>query len=267
MSTDKQKPGPGRRYSLLEQEMRNYRYVSRFISYRRYYAWRAKFHYYWRYVNKTTLLIAFMGLCLATMCWVQWRALNPTVPRIHPQAAQVRMEALSFEAYRRMGAVRYADGRGLTPFTTHARIVAGAERAIRVRQALQVPAALQLQSDMLADIADYIGMTGVCAPYPCEVVREYVQTLHEAGERSLQVQQALQPVLELPEHVVPALEGERARLAHGWADSFDDVDAHLWILHDLRRMHGNMMLQARAREPWPLLARVVLRDQQPPSRW
>ncbi|WP_312253282.1 hypothetical protein [Stenotrophomonas sp.] len=267
MSTDKQNPEPGRRSSRLEQEMRSYRYVSRFMSYRRYYTLRAKFHYYRRYLNSVTLVVVFMGVCLVTTVWVGWRAMNPTVPRVHPQAAQVRMEMLSYEAHRRMGAVRHADGRGLTPFTTHARIVAGAQRAMQVRQALHVPVSLQLQSDMLADIADYIGMAGVCAPYPCEKVSEYIQTLHEASERSMQVHQALQPVLEVPEDVVPELEGERSRLAHGWADDFGDVHAHLWILHDLRRMHANMMYQSSYREPWPLMGRVMYRDQLPHSHW
>ena len=265
MATDPHTPGPGRRSSLLEEEMRSYRYLRHFISYRRYYLWRAKARYYRRYVNKGTLLVAFIGLCLATMCWVQWRALNPMVPRIHPQAAEIRMEMLSYEVHRRMGAVRYADGRGLVPFATHARIVAGAQRAIRVRQTLRAPVALQLQSDMLADIADYIGMAGVCAPYPCEVVSEYIQSLHEAGERSLQVHQALQPVLEVPAHVVPALDGELRRLAHGWADDFNDVHSHLWMLQDLQRMHADMMHQSSYREQWPLLARLLLRDQQVPT--
>ncbi len=72
-----------------------YRWVSRFISYRTFYLWRARYYYYTRNLDRWVL---FTLLCLsgiALVLWYHWRLTSVPPPRVHPDAAALRVENIT----------------------------------------------------------------------------------------------------------------------------------------------------------------------------
>lgn len=236
-----------------------------FMSYRRYYLWRARYRYYTRNIDAWSVLCTLLLVCMALMTWGYWRTLNVPPPRIHPQAAELHVQSLIEETIHHIAVVRHADASPGLFFDSHADIRASTVRTLKVRQVLQDAAALQLQADMYADIADYITATSACFPYGCEQVIGRIEQLRRAGQRSAAINAALLPVLDVPADMIPNLEGERQRVESGWADDFNDVQFHTWILRDVQQVHAHMMSEYPHRAPMPWLARLLTPAQSAPG--
>lgn len=235
-----------------------YNFMSQFISYRRYYVWRARYRYYTRNIDAWTVACAATMTFMVLLLWLYWRALNVPPPRVHPEAAALRVEGITNEAIHRIVRVRHG---GTTPgeaFTTAEDIRASTLRTIRVRQALDDAVVWQLKADMLADIADYIDATGGCLPYNCWFVKDRIGSVRAAGTDNAAINAALAPILEVPLHIVPDLDGgERMRVKSGWSDSFNDIYYQTWLLRDLQDMHARMMVEYPRRAPAPWLQRLL----------
>jgi len=234
-----------------------YRFMSRFMTYRRYYLWRARIRYFTHDMDTWTLACLVLMVCMGLMVWGFWRVVNVPQPRIHPEAAAVRVEVLTDEAIHRIVLVRHGGTTPGDPFYSAAEIRGSTQRTLRVRQTLQDPVAMKLQADMYADIADYINATGACMPFPCRRVSFRIEQLQRSGHESAVRNKALAEILQVPWYLVPNLDGERTRVRSGWADDFQDVYSHAWNLHDLQKMHARMMAEYPYRAAVPWLARLA----------
>lgn len=228
-----------------------------FMSYRRFYVWRARYHYFIRDVDGWTLISLLLLFCMGMLAWGYWRALNLPPPRVHPEAAALRVEGLTKEAIHRIVLVRHGGTSPGQELQTHAEIRANTLRTLRVRQTLRDQVALQFKADLLADMADYIDATGGCFPYECLRVMNRIDLVQRAAADALALNDALATVLEVPPHLLPNLEGTRARLRSGWSDDFNDVYYYTWLLRDLQQMHAAMMHEYPHRAPAPWLARLL----------
>lgn len=230
-----------------------YRWVSRFISYRTFYLWRARYYYYTRNLDRWLL---FALLCVAGMglaAWYTWRVSSVPPPRVHPEAAALRVENITQEAIHRIVLVRHGGPTPGEPFATPEDVRAGTLRTLRVRQLLDSAVVWQLKAHMLADIATYIDATGSCFPFPCWQVSHRLELMRAAEAENAAINRALEPVLEIPLDRMPNLNGgERARIQTAWADPFGDVYNQTWLLGDLQNMHARMMMAypQRAGAPW-----------------
>lgn len=231
-----------------------YGWVSRFMSYRTFYVWRARYRYYTRYLNGRIVVSA---LCLAgvvLLLWYYWRYTNVPPPRMHPQAAALRVEGITNEAIHRIVLVRHGGSTPGQEFTTPHDVRASTVRTMRVRQVLDGEVAWRLKANLLADIADYIEVTGGCVPYPCAQVQARLLLLREAAVQNAGINQTLQRILDGPSDLMPSLErGDRQRVKSGWSDSFDDIYYQTWLLNDLQSMHARMMAEYPRRAPAPWL--------------
>ena len=72
-----------------------YGWVRRFMSYRSFYLWRARYYYYTRHLDGWMLasLLCLSGVVM--LLWYYWRFTHVPPPRIHPQAAPLRGGASS----------------------------------------------------------------------------------------------------------------------------------------------------------------------------
>lgn len=242
-----------------------YRWVSRFISYRNFYLWRARFRYYTRNLDRWVL---FSALCLAGMAlvlWYYWRVASLPPPRVHPEVAALRVEGITNEAIHRVVLVRHGGSTPGVVFTTPEEIRASTLRTLRVRQVMEGEVVWQLKANLLADIAGYIAVTGGCFPYDCRRVMQRLQLLRAVQEENAAINAALEPLLEVPLHSMPNLQGgERARVQSGWSDAFGDIYNHTWLLGDVQRMHARMMQEYPQRAGAPWLARLLTGDAQDP---
>lgn len=230
-----------------------YRWVSRFISYRSFYLWRARYFYYTRHLDAWTLssLLCLSGAVM--LLWYCWRFTTVPPPRMHPQAAALRVEGITNEAIHRIVLVRHGGSTPGQEFTTAQEIRASTVRTMRVRQVLDGEVAWRLRADLLADIADYIEATNGCVPYRCARVQDRIVLLREAAAENTGINQALQRILDGPSDLVPSLESsDRQRVKSGWSDSFNDIYHQTWLLNDLQTMHARMMAEypRRAAAPW-----------------
>ncbi|CRD55935.1 MULTISPECIES: hypothetical protein [Stenotrophomonas] len=241
-----------------------YRWVRGIISYRTFYIWRARFRYYTRNLDLWTLM---SGLCIAGLLlvlWYLWQMLGVPPPRVHPQAAALRIDGVTSEAIHRIVLVRHAGSTPGAPFTTPEEVRASTLRTMRVRQVMDSEVVWRLKADMLADIADYITATGGCFPYNCRRVLDRLDYVRQAGVENAQINAALSTVLEVPLDQMPPLEAdEHERVKSGWSDGFDDIYYQSWLLRDLQVMHAQMMREYPQRAPAPWLPRLFsdpLRD-------
>jgi hypothetical protein len=246
-----------------------YRFMSRFISYRSYYLWRARYRYYTRHLDRWSLLSAS---CLAGVVLVLWyyaRVVGLPPPRVHPDVVAVRLESISREAIHRIALVRHGNGRGGEPFATPEQVRDGTLRTMRVRQVLQSEVVWRLKAHLLADIAEYIDATGGCFPYDCNRVLHHLELLHRAEAENRAITLGLQAILEVPLDRMPDLSGgERLRVRSAWSDGFGDTHDQLWLLGELQGMHARMMLEYPHRAAAPWLARVLHGDAlEPPLLW
>ncbi|ACF52943.1 hypothetical protein [Stenotrophomonas maltophilia] len=227
-----------------------YRWVSWFMSYRSFYVWRARYRYYTRHLDAWMLASTLCLMGVVALLWYYWQFTSAPPPRMHPQAAALRVEGITNEAIRRIVLVRHG---GTTPgkaFTTPEEIRASTVRTMRVRQVLDGEVAWRLKASLLTDIAEYIDATDGCVPYRCERVQERIAFLREAAEENAGVNRALQAILDEPMDLLPNLEdNERQRVKSGWSDSFDDIYHQTWLLNDLQRMHARMMAEYPRRAP------------------
>ncbi|HDS0949527.1 TPA: hypothetical protein QDZ34_002461 [Stenotrophomonas maltophilia] len=240
-----------------------YRFFSRFINYRRFYVWRARINYCLRDGYLWSSVCGVLFLCLVLTNWVSWRINSVPAPRIHPEAAKVRVQALAEEASHRIAVVHHNAGRPGQAYQDPEEIRAGTVRSLRVREAYMEPAARKLQADLLADIADYIDAAGVCAPYVCWQVSDTVRRLRQARARNANLHHALTQVLYVPAGVQPNLDGERMRVRGPSEDAFQDVIYHGWVLADIQLMHARMMVEYPERAPLPWLSRLLDTPQDP----
>ncbi|WP_303636621.1 hypothetical protein [Stenotrophomonas tuberculopleuritidis] len=245
-----------------------YNVLGVFMSYRRYYLWRARYRYYTRNMDRWTLVHATATLCLILLLWYHWRALSVPPPRVHPEAAALRVEGITNEAIHRIVLVRHGGTPRGVEFTTPADIRASTRRTLQVRRTLDSAVAWQLRANLLADIGDYIGATGGCAPYDCWQVKDRIALLRKASAENAAINSALEPILEMPPHLTPNLNGgERGRVKSGWSDSFNDIYYQTWLLGDLQRMHARMMVEYPKRAPAPWLPRLLTDPIKEPVIW
>ncbi|HIE4564806.1 TPA: hypothetical protein ACXNIY_002896 [Stenotrophomonas maltophilia] len=231
-----------------------YRWVSRFMSYRSFYVWRARYYYYTRHLDAWMLasVLCFMGVL--ALLWYYWQFTSVPPPRMHPQAAALRVEGITNEAIHRIVLVRHGGTIPSKPFTTPEEIRASTVRTMRVRQVLDGEVVWQMKVNLLLDIADYIEATNGCVPYRCVRVQERIALLREAAEENAGINRALQAILDAPPHVMPSLEdGEGHRVKSGWSDPFGDIYHQTWLLNDLQTMHARMMAEYPKRAPAPWL--------------
>ncbi|WP_295573475.1 hypothetical protein [uncultured Stenotrophomonas sp.] len=241
-----------------------YGWVRRFMSYRSFYLWRARYRYYTRHLDAWTLTTLLCLSGMVVVLWYYWQFTNVPPPRVHPQAAALRLESVSHEAINRIVLVRHGGNPSGQEFTTAAGIRANAQRTMRVRQTLESEMVWRLKAHMLADIADYIDATDGCAPYQCTQVVDRITSLREAAMENAATNRALQRILDGPDDLVPCLESSnRQRLKTGWSDPFNDVYYQTWLLNDLHTMHARMMTEYPKRAPLPWLA-AWLSDPEPP---
>ncbi|HYQ25266.1 hypothetical protein [Stenotrophomonas sp.] len=234
-----------------------YRRFSRFMSYRRFYVWRARYNYLVRNCNEWTFVYVLLFLGLLYSCWIIWKISNPPVPRVHPQAAKVQLRMMGEQATHRVAVAYDGGGAPGVDVSVAAEVRAAAQRSARVRGTYLSEESLQLQAHMLADISDYITVSGVCAPYVCWHVSETITRLRRASQRTAALNEALQPMLGLADGALPPLEGELERLQTSWSDNFQDVTFHGWALHDIQVMHEQMMRQYPERAPMPWYSRLT----------
>lgn len=244
-----------------------YSFMGQFMSYRRYYVWRARYRYYTRDMNAWTVACGLLLLGLLLMFWLHLRVQSVPAPRVHPQAAELRVRMITEQAFHRIGVVRRGGDAPGSAYDSPAAIREGTERTLRVRQTLREAEALQLHADMFADMADYITASGVCAPYNCWYVGDRIQRLRNSGARSAEINAGLEPVLEVPADVWPHLKGERLRVQGGWSDDFQDVLFHTWLLADVQQMHAQMMREYPERAPMPWLSRLMATPEEPSGPW
>lgn len=241
-----------------------YRWVSGFISYRTFYIWRARYRYYTRNLDLWTLM---SGLCIAGLLlvlWYMWQMLGVPPPRIHPDTAALRIEGVTHEAIHRIVLVRHAGSTRGAEFTTPEDVRASTLRTMRVRQVMDSEVVWRLKADMLADIADYINVTGGCFPYDCRQIRDRLDPVRKAAVENAQINASLATILDVPLDQMPLLKGgERERVKSGWSDTFNDVYFQAGLLRDLQAMHAHMMREYPQRAPAPCLPRLLsdpLRD-------
>ncbi|ELC7364811.1 hypothetical protein [Stenotrophomonas maltophilia] len=231
-----------------------YRWVSRFISYRTFYVWRARFYYHTRHLDVWMLASVLCFLGVVALLWYYWRFTNVPLPRMHPQVAALRVEGITNEAIHRIVLVRHGGTPPGKPFSTPEEIRASTVRTMRVRQVLDGEVAWRLKANLLADIADYIEATAGCVPYQCTRVQAHISQLREAATENAGINRALQPILDGPRDLVPGLTSvDRQRVKSGWSDSFSDIFHQVWLLNDLQTMHARMMAEYPKRAPAPWL--------------
>lgn len=240
-----------------------YRIFSRFINYRCFYVWRARINYCLRDGYLWSSVSAVLFLCLVLTSWVSWRINSVPAPRIHPEAAKVRVQALADDAFHRIAVVHNNGGRPGQMYRTPEEIRAGTVRSLRAREAYLEPASRKLQAALLADIGDYVDAAGVCAPYVCWQVSDTIARLRKASARNAHIHHALTQVLHVPEGVQPSLDGERERVRGASEDAFQDVIYHGWVLADIQLMHARMMVEYPERAPLPWLSRLLDTPQDP----
>lgn len=234
-----------------------YSRFSRFMTYRRFYIWRARFNYLVHNVNGWTLVYALLFLGLLYSCWIIWKLSNPPVPRVHPEAAKVQVRMMSEQASHRVAVANNGGGNPGAVVSTPEELRAATLRAMKARSTYLGAESKQLQAHMLADISDYIRVSGVCAPYLCWHVSENVSRLRRAGQRSADLDAALRPMLDAPDGDLPLLEGDQDRLQTVWSDTYQDVVFHGWALGDVQVMHAKMMKEYPERAPMPWMARLL----------
>lgn len=234
-----------------------YSRFSRFLTYRRFYVWRARYNYVMRSINGWTWVYALLFLGLVYSCWIIWKLSDPPVPRVHPEAAKMQVRMIREQSMHRVAVAHYGVSHPGQDFTSADEVRAATLRALRARELYLGEESKQLQADMLADISDYIRATGVCAPFICWHVKESVAQLRRAGERTARLDAALRPMLHLPDGALPPLEGDLNRLQNSWSDSFHDVVFHGWMLSDIQVLHERMMEEYPRREPMPWLSRLM----------
>lgn len=240
-----------------------YNFMGYFMSYRRYYLWRARIRYVTHDMDTWTLACLVLLISMVLMTWTFWRVVNAPAPRIHPEAAAVRVEMLTDEAIHRIVLVRHGGRTPGDPFYSAAEIRGSTQRTLRVRQTLQDPVSMQLQADMYADIADYVNATGACMPFPCPRVTAAIERLQQAGRESATRNKALAEILRVPWYLIPNLDGERMRVRSGWSDDFQDVYFQTYVLHDVQKMHARMMAEYPHRAAVPWLARLATPSEDP----
>ncbi|MGE6333653.1 hypothetical protein [Stenotrophomonas sp. NPDC077659] len=236
---------------------------SRFMTYRRFYVWRARYNYLVRGITGWIYVYAMLFLGLLYSCWIIWKISNPPVPHVHPQAAKVQVRMLSEQAIHRIAVAQKGDGVPGVAFSTPAAVRSAAQRSARVREVYLGEEAKQLEAHMLADISEYISATGVCVPYLCWQVSETVSRLRASGQRTAHLEAVLRPVLDAPEDAMPPLEGELERLQTSWSDAFQDVVFHGWVLNDVQVMHAQMMKRYPDRAPMPWMSRLMDKPHDP----
>ncbi|MEG0182569.1 MAG: hypothetical protein RR704_03800 [Stenotrophomonas sp.] len=245
-----------------------YNFMGLFMSYRRYYLWRARYRYYTRHIDGWTLVYVAAMVGLFLLLWYHWRALSVPPPRVHPEAATLRVEGITKEAIHRIVLVRHGGTPRGVEFTTPEDIRASTLRTLRVRQTLDSEVAWQLRASMLADIGDYITATGGCFPYDCWRVKERIALVRNAAADNAAINAALEPILEVPPSMTPNLNGgERGRVKSGWSDSFNDIYYQTWLLGDLQQMHARMMMEYPKRAPAPWLPRLLTDPIEEPVIW
>lgn len=240
-----------------------YKKFSRFMTYRRFYVWRARYNYVMRSINGWTLVYALLVLGLVYSCWIIWKISNPPVPRVHPQAARVQVRMMGEQAAHNIAVAMDGGGTRGTPYTTAAQLRAAARRSIRVRKVYLTQESRQLQAHMLADVADYINASGVCKPYLCWHVGENVARLRRAHERTAELEVVLRPVLDLRDGSVPKLGGDLERLQSSWSENFYDVSTYGMAMNDVQVMHEKMMIEYPRRAPMPWLSRLMDKPMDP----
>ncbi|WMJ70350.1 hypothetical protein [Stenotrophomonas sp. 24(2023)] len=216
---------------------------------------REKFWYWFDHFN---WFGAFVLTTLALAAYVLWAAVHAPVPRIRPEAADLQVRMVAETIVQRAVAVRAASLPAGRPYQTTAQIRASAERTVRVRQVLAEPAVLALEARLYADIADHIRAAGDCRPHSCAEVRGRIALLRNARRICMQTHAALQEVLELPVEAAVSLDGQRGRLASGWADSFQDAHFHAEVLRDLQQVHAGIVLSYPRRDPVIAATQVLL---------
>lgn len=240
-----------------------YSRVSRWLSYRSFYLWRARYRYYTRHLDAWTLTTVLCLSGMVVLLWYYWRFTHVPPPRVHPQAAALRLEGVTHEAIHRIVLVRHGGNPPGEDFTTAEEIRGSAQRTIRVRQTLESEVVWRLKAQMLTDIAEYIEATDGCAPYRCTRVVERIASLREAARENAAINRALQGILDGPHDLVPSLESsDRQRVKSGWSDPFNDIYYQTWLLNDLQAMHARMMTEYPKRAPLPWLA-AWLSDPEP----
>lgn len=242
-----------------------YGWVRQFINYRSFYLWRARYRYYTRNVDGWMLSSALCLVCMAMVLWYYWRVASVPPPRVHPEAAALRVENITHEAIRRIVSVRHGGRAPGEMFSTPEEVRAGTLRTLQVRQLLDSAEAWQLKAHLLADVADYITATGSCFPYECWRVTHRLELLRAAQAENAAINEALASVLAEPLDRMPNLDGgERMRVQSAWSDTFGDAYNQTWLLGDLQAMHARMMLEYPQRAGAPWLARLLTGDAEEP---
>ncbi len=234
-----------------------YSRFSRFMTYRRFYVWRARYNYVARSINGWTWVYALLVLGLIYSIWIIWKLSDPPVPRVHPEAARLQVQSMGEQAAHHVAVAMDGGGTRGTPYTSATQLRDAARRSIRVREVYLSQESRQLQAHMLADVADYITVSGVCKPYLCWHVGENIAGLRRAHQRTSELEAALQPVLGMRDGPVPKLGGELERLQSSWSENFRDVSTYGMAMHDVQVMHEKMMAEYPQRAPMPWLSRLM----------
>ncbi|KAA8999185.1 hypothetical protein FJU31_09410 [Stenotrophomonas cyclobalanopsidis] len=236
---------------------------SRFMTYRRFYVWRARYNYVTRGISGRACINAVLLLGVLYSGWIIWKLSDPPVPRVHPETARVQVRMMAEQVAHNIAVAMDGGGTRGTPYTTAAQVRAAARRSIRVREVYLTQESRQLQAHMLADVADYIKVSGVCKPYLCWHVGENVARLRRAHERTATLEAALRPVLGMRDGPVPKLGGDLERLQSAWSENFHDVSTYGMAMNDVQVMHEKMMTEYPRRAPMPWLSRLLDRPVDP----
>lgn len=228
-----------------------------FSRFRRFSMWRARCNHLVRGITGWTYVYAMLFLGLLYSCWIIWKISNPPIPRVHPEAARMQVRMMSEQSAHNIAVVNHGEGTPGVVFSTPQQLRAATRRSMRARGVYLGAESKQLQADMLADISSYITDTGVCEPYLCDQVNQTVARLRQAGQKAAALDGVLRPMLTTPDGTMSSMEGELERLQDAWADTFEDVVVHAWVLHDVQVMHAQMMRRYPQRDPMPWLSRLM----------
>ncbi|KAF1014608.1 MAG: hypothetical protein GAK31_02095 [Stenotrophomonas maltophilia] len=214
-----------------------------------------KFWYWFDHFSWTT---AFFVSSTAFVLWLWRLAAHAPVPRLHPQVAALKVECVHDEMIELAVRLRMMPMPEGQSYRTLEDIRASAERTVKVRDVLALAEVLQLEAQMLADIADHIEAAGNCVPYRCQEVLGRIGLLRNARTQAAETNAVLHGVLALPPGTQVALEGDLGRLRNGWGDSFTDAFFHVATLLDLQQVHAGMVQDYPNREPLVAAVQVLL---------
>lgn len=251
------------RAGVLQREIEAYGRFRWLMSYRTFYVWRVRCQYLLYCFRGFRWVSAVLLLALLWSSWLIFRLIHLPVPRVHPEAARLRVAMMGVNALRDIAVARERVGTPTEGLSTREEVRAAIQQSIKVRQIYLGQQSKQLQAHMLADMSDYITVTGVCEPFLCSQVGEMVVRLRMTTESTKVLDDAVRSMLNAPGAGSPAMDGHAERMQFLRTDRFQDVVLQDWVFSELQIMHAEMMLEYRKRAPLPGLWRLLDRPDDP----